>query len=72
MQTFEEIVANALTSREEVEMVSNAQIGAEEDIDREAAHIPVYVDVLLQHAQWARYQAFRMNRDQGNNPFGLR
>jgi hypothetical protein len=69
MYSFEEIVANALTSREEVEMVSNAQIGAEQDIDAEAAHIPVYVDVLLQHA---RYQAFLINRNPGTNPFGLR
>jgi hypothetical protein len=72
MYTFEEIVANGITSREEVEMVSDAQIGAEHDIDREAMQVVAYVDVLLQHAQWARYQAFRMNQNPGTNPFGLR
>lgn len=70
MYTFEEIMDNALTSREEVEMISNAQIGAEQDIDAEAARIPAYVDVLVQHA---RYQAFMVKRNDPNtNPFGLR
>jgi hypothetical protein len=71
MDEFDEIVANAFTSYEEVVMVSDAQIGAEHDIDREAARIPAYVDVLLQHAQWARYQAFRANPDTNGNPFGM-
>lgn len=69
MYTFEEIMDNALTSREEVEMISDALIGAEHDIDREAMRTVAYADVLLQHAN---YQAFMINRNPGNNPFGLR
>ena len=69
MYTFEEIVANGITSREEVEMVSDAQIGAEHDIDREATQVAASADTLTRHAT---YQAFMINRNPGNNPFGLR
>ena len=71
-ETFDAIVENSITSREEVEMVSNARIGAEEDIDAEAAHIPVYVDVMLQHARYQAFLAERVNRNPGTNPFGFR
>lgn len=69
MYTFEEIVTNGLTSREEVEMVSNAKIGAECDIKDEAEEVVTSAAILTQHA---RYQAFMINRNPGNNPFGLR
>jgi len=69
MQTFEEIVANALTSREEVEMVSNARIGAEYDIRNEAEEVIASADTLV---KYARFQAFFANPNPGTNPFGLR
>jgi hypothetical protein len=61
MDEFDAIVANSITSLEEVVMVSDAQIGAEHDIDREASQVVAYVDVYLQSQEWARNQRNRPN-----------
>lgn len=55
MDEFDQIVENSITSREEVEMVSNAQSGTGQDIVDE-------LDKFVQHARYQAFNAYRLKR----------